>query len=178
MFPVSGLKNDDAWFEYQVTALIPPNKAGGYRKEVPKTIHTLSGTYIGAVKAGPLIFTVGEVAIDTSVPKLVNRFSELKDDGRLVTYGRIHQELPIMTEGWHVYKSIEKDLEAFQTPMENVLHQSIYMANPADYPALERIATMFYGAKLPPTTVVPISGNTGPFKEGRLEIAVIALASE
>jgi len=177
-FYISGLRNEASWVEFQIAALIPPKGSDEYSKEIPTKIHTLSATYLGVVKAGPLIFTVGEVAIDTKGPKLVNKFAELTDEGSFIPYGRIHPDLPIMAEGWHVYQSIKADLESFNTPMTNVVHQSVYMANPSDYPALERIATMFYGAKLPPTTVVPIVHNTGPFRKGRLEIAVIALSAE
>ena len=177
-FHISGLRNEDSWVEFQITALIPPKGPQERSKEIPEQIHKLSATYIGAVKADPLIFTVGEVAIDTKGPRLVDKFAELTDEGRFIPDGRIHPGLPIMAEGWHVYQSIKADLASFNTPMTNVVHQSVYMANPTDYPALERIATMFYGSVLPPTTVVPIVHNTGPFTKGRMEIAVIALSAD
>ena len=69
-------------------------------------------------------------------------------------------------------------MEHYGAPIENTVHQTLYMTNPADYPALERIATLFYGPKLPPTTVVP-SVEISPYPdEIELEIELVALANE
>jgi hypothetical protein len=45
--------------------------------------------------------------------------------------------------------------------------------NPAEYPIVERMATLFFGSKLPPTTIVPIQG-VSPFREALLEIEITA----
>jgi len=62
--------------------------------------------------------------------------------------------------------------------MEDVVHQSVYMVNPADYPVVESVANIFYGSKLPPTTVIPVLAAS-PFPSPRvpLEIELVSLAS-
>jgi enamine deaminase RidA (YjgF/YER057c/UK114 family) len=59
--------------------------------------------------------------------------------------------------------------------MRDVLHQTVYLVEPAHFPALERIATLHYGVRLPPTTLVPIRGAS-PFAGTLLEIEVTAHA--
>ncbi len=172
--PVSGIRREDAAFEYEIIALIPPKGPNEYRKETPMAVHPLCDFYLPAVKAGPFVFTAGEVGIETSVPCFVNKFSDLQDEGRFLPYGRVHEEKSIMPEAWFVYQKLKSYLEAHDSSMENVVHQAVHMVNPADYPALERIATLFYGSKLPPTSLVPIVG-TSPYPEAKLEIEVISL---
>ena len=173
--PVAGVRQDGALFEWQVVALVPPRNRDEYRKDARMPAHPLTDFYLPAVNAGPFVFTAGEVAVETSGPSLVNRFSEVQDEGRFLSYGRIHQERPIMAESWHVYQQLKSYLEACGSSMDQVLHQTLHMVNPADYPALERIATLFYGPKLPPTTVVPIVG-TSPYPEATLEAELVAVA--
>jgi len=173
--PVAGVRQDGALFEWQVVALVPPRNRDEYRKEARMPAHPLTDFYLPAVNAGPFVFTAGEVAVETSGPSLVNRFSEVQDEGRFLSYGRIHQERPIMAESWHVYQQLKAYLEACGSSMDQVVHQTLHMVNPADYPALERIATLFYGPKLPPTTVVPIVG-TSPYPEATLEAELVAVA--
>jgi enamine deaminase RidA (YjgF/YER057c/UK114 family) len=176
-FPMSGIRRGDALFEYEVIALTPPKASEEYRKEILVDFHHLTDYYVGAVKAGPFVFTAGEVAIDTTVPTLINDFPYLKDEGRFLPYGRVHEYKSIMAEAWYIYQLLKSYTEANHSSMENVVHQSVYMVNPADYPAVERIATLFYGSKLPPTSLVPILG-TSPFKEAKLEIEVVAVAQD
>ena len=173
--PIAGMRRDDAAFEYEIVALIPAQSPGEYRKETMMEVHPLCGFYLPALKAGPYVFTAGEVGIDTSVPRFVNKFSELEDEGRFLAYGRVHEEKSIMVEAWFVYQKLRSYLEAHGSSMQNVVHQSVYMVNPADYPALERVATLFFGSKLPPTSLVPIVGTT-PYPQARLEIEVVSVA--
>ena len=176
-FPMSGIRRGDALFEYEVIALTPPKTPGEYRKEILMDTHPLTGYYVAALKAGPFVFTAGEVALDTTVPTHINDFSCLKDEGYFLPYGRVHEEKPIMAQAWYVYQLLKSYTETNRSSMENVVHQTVFMANPADYPALERVATLFYGSKLPPTSLVPIL-TTSPFEEATLEIEVVAIAQE
>lgn len=173
---LSGIRREDALFEYSLIALIPPKNDNEYRKETPKAGHPFAGYYLPALKAGPLLFTSGEGAIETETGCVVNSFSVVRDEGRFVLYGRVHEEKPIMAEAWYVYQRLKSDLEENGSSMENVVHQSVYMVNPADYPVLESVATLFYGSRLPPTSLIPICG-TSPIREVKLEIEVIAAAS-
>jgi len=175
--PVSAIRRGDALFEYEAMALTPPKSVKEYRKEIMTGTHPLAGYHILAVKAGHLIFTLGEVAIDTAVPTHISDFSYLRDEGRFLPYGRIHEDKPIMAQAWYIYRLLQSHVEASRSSMENVVHQTVYMSNPSDYPALERIATLFYGVKLPPTSLVPVLGAS-PFEEATLEIEVVAITQE
>ena len=176
-FLISGIRRRDALFEIGATALIPPKGPGEYRKEISLAPHGNTGFYLPAVKAGLLVFTAGEVSLDLSVPCFVNRFSDIKDEGRFLQYGRCHEEKPIMVQAWNIYQQLKSYVEHYSSSMQDVVHQTLYMLNPADYPALERIATLFYGSKLPPTTVVPCL-DCSPYPEGEVEIELVAVAPE
>ncbi len=173
--PVSGVFRRDASFEVEIIALVPSDDPTQYRKEVRLEAHPLTGFYLSAVNAGPFVLTAGEVAIDTSVPRLVNGFDQIEGAGRGLPFGRIHEDKPIMAESWCVYSKLKDYVEASGATMGDVVHQSVFMVHPAEFPALERIAALFFGAKLPPTTLVPVLGAT-PYREATLEIEVVAVA--
>jgi enamine deaminase RidA (YjgF/YER057c/UK114 family) len=81
-----------------------------------------------------------------------------------------------MGQAHYVYGLIGEALGRYGCTMRDVLHQTMYLVEPAHFPALERIATLHYGVRFPPTTLVPIRGAS-PFREARLEIEVSAHAS-
>ncbi len=82
-----------------------------------------------------------------------------------------------MVEKWHVYNKLKEYLEACGASMDDVVHQSVYMVDTNEFPALERIAALFFGPKLPPTTLVPILGAT-PYRQATLEIEAIAVVPD
>ena len=171
--PISRLRRHDAIQEVAILALVPPGQHGSHRKVNPMAVHPLSGFYLPVVKAGPYALTAGEVGIDTSVPRFMGRYSDLGDEGRFLPYGRVHEEKQVTVEAWWVYKKLETYLKASGMTMDDVVHQSVFMTQPAEFPALERIAEQFFGPKLPPTSLVPIKGTT-PYPQATLEIEVIA----
>ena len=173
-FPMSGLRTKDALFEWQTIALLPATSADDPRKSITMAQHPLAPYQVPALLAGPYLFTAGEVAIDTSVPCVVSRCADLPGDARFMLYGRIHAEHPIMAQTLFVYEKLRSYLEAYGLGMDRALQQTVYMVNPADYPLVERVASLFFGAKLPPTTIVPIRG-VSPFREALLEIEITAV---
>ncbi len=172
---ISGTRTEDAAFEYSAIALIPPKSAEQHRREVVTLPHGIASYYIGAVRSGPYIITAGEVPVDTSVPGAIGGFADLNDEGRYLGFGRLHEDKPILAKAWFVYQRLKSCLEQYGGSMDHVISQRVFLAQPADYPALERVATLFYGAQLPPTTLVPIL-DTSPYPEAGLEIEVIGLA--
>jgi len=78
-----------------------------------------------------------------------------------------------MAQSIFIYEKLKSYVEAYGLTMERTLHQTVYIMNPAEYPIVERIATLFFGSKLPPTTIVPIQG-VSPFREALLEIEITA----
>jgi enamine deaminase RidA (YjgF/YER057c/UK114 family) len=171
---VSGTRNGEAAFEYSVLALIPPEGPDDHRRDSVMSPHGIASYYIGAVKSGPYVIAAGEVPVDTTVPGAIGGFADLRDAGRFLGIGRLHEDKPILAKAWFVYQKLKECMKGYGSSMENVVSQRVFMAQPADYPALERIATLFYGPQLPPTTVVPIL-DTSPYPEAGLEIEVISL---
>ncbi|MFQ5879331.1 MAG: Rid family hydrolase [Dehalococcoidia bacterium] len=172
-FPMAGVRREEALFEWEVQALLPPRSPSDFRKEVHLEPHGLTRYNAPAVKAGPFLFTAGEVPIDTTIPRLLDSFADLPPPVRLFPYGRVHKVPPIMAQTWYIYHLLSSYLQAYRTSLAKVVHQTVYIVNPAAYPAVERIATLFYGAKLPPTTLVPILGAS-PYPNAEIEIEVIA----
>ena len=172
-FPMSGIRTKDALFEWQTIALLPAKRSDDPRKSIAMPQHPLAPYQVPALMAGPYLFTAGEVAIDTAVPCVVSSFADFRDDGRFIPYGRVHAVNPVMAQALFVYQKLKSYVEAYGLSMDRTLQQTVYMVNPADYPAVERIATLFFGAKLPPSTLVPIRG-VSPFREALLEIEVTA----
>jgi len=77
---------------------------------------------------------------------------------------------------WFVMRTLEAYLASFGASFAQVVHQTVFIKEPRLFPVLERIASLFYGCELPPTTIVPIAGTT-PLPGAELEIEVIASAA-
>lgn len=152
-FPAAGLRFPDALVEGRIVAVYPDAKR-------PKTIkvadHGMSGAYVGAVQGGGLIFTSGEVPVQTEAGLPIRTAADLTDDMRTLDFGRYHVEALIMPQADFVLKKLKATLAHYGVSFQDVVHQSLYLTNPEDFPALERIASLYFGATLPPTTIVPI----------------------
>ena len=175
--PISGLRTPGAAFECSLIGLAAGDAVPGFAKHIELDSHGVGPYYVGAVKAGPCVFAAGEVPVRAAAgkPQLVARSSDLHDDLRLLGLGRVHPEYPLMAQAHCVFGLIAEALEKYGCRMADVLHQSIYLVEPAHYPMLERIASLHYGVRLPPTTLVPIRGAS-PFRDTLLEIEVTAHA--
>lgn len=176
--PISALRTPGAAFECSVTGLGAQHEAAGFRKEIRLSAHGVGPYYVGAVKAGPCVFAAGEVPVLATPgkrPQMIARAADLHDGLRLLDFGRVHCEYPLMAQTHCVYELIREALAAYGCGLQDVLHQTIYLVEPAHFPAAERIATLHYGVRLPPTTLVPIRGAS-PFRETLLEIEVTAHA--
>ena len=176
--PVSALRTPGAAFECSVTGIVAGHESAGFRKEIRMDSHGVGPYYVGAVKAGPCVFAAGEVPVRAAagkIPELVARAADLHGDLRHLNFGRIHAEYPLMAQANCVYELIGEALARYGCTMKDVLHQTVYLVEPAHFPALERMATLHYGVRLPPTTLVPIRGAS-PFAATLLEIEVTAHA--
>lgn len=176
--PISGLRTPGAAFECSITGLRADHEANGFRKAIQLDSHGVGPYYVGAVKAGPCVFAAGEVPVRASPghgTRIVACAADLDDDLRLLNFGRVHAEYPLMAQAHCVYELIREALARYGCGLQDVLHQTVYLVEPAHFPAVERIAALHYGARLPPTTLVPIRGAS-PFRETLLEIEVTAHA--
>jgi len=176
--PITALRIPGAAFECSVTGIAAGHNATGVRKEIRLASHGVGPYYVGAVKAGPCVFAAGEVPVAAQpgdAPVLVADAAALNDNLKHLNLGRVHAEYPLMAQAHCVYRLIADALQRYGCSMHDVLHQTVYLVEPAHFPALERIATLHFGVRLPPTTLVPIRGAS-PFAGTLLEIEVTAHA--
>ena len=95
----------------------------------------------------------GGMGINITEQRSYVAFADLPDNGRFQAFSRIDGNHPMMAKMWHIYKSAFE--KAAVTPRQ-VIHQTLYMENPAEYPAVETIARIIFGGHIPPTTVIPV----------------------
>jgi enamine deaminase RidA (YjgF/YER057c/UK114 family) len=152
-------------------------KSGEARKQIRLEGHGVGPYYVGAVQAGPYVFAAGEVPVHAPAgerPRVIGRADDLPEHLRLMNFGRVHAEYPLMAQAAYVYELIAEALQSYGCGVRDVLHQTVYLVEPAHFPALENVAAMYFGTRMPPTTLVPIRGAS-PFREALLEIEVTAL---
>ncbi len=127
---------------------------GEYKKEsaVFSTVTDAVSIYSCVTKAGPFAHG-GDVGYN--VPKQASfvSFADLGDNGRFLAQSRIDSKHPIMTKSWHIYHKAFADAGV---KADQVVHQTVYLKNPADWPAVENIARIVFGNHIPPTTVIPV----------------------
>ncbi len=175
--PVSNLRTEGANYECSLIAVRPGFERQGFVKDVRLGSHGVAPYYLGATRAGPYVFAAGEVPIDTrdGKPRIVDSAARLDGGLRFLQYGRIHREIPLMAQAQFVYELIGQGLASYDCSFADVTHQTVYLVDVGDFPALERMAVLHYGRRFPPTTIVPILGAS-PFRETLLEIEVTAVA--
>ena len=164
-FPTANLRYPDALVEGRIVAVYPDAKRP---KEIKIADHGMSGAYVGAVQGGGLIFTAGEVPVHTEAGYPIRHATDLEDEMRTLNFGRYHAEAIIMPQADYVLKKLKATLVNYGVTFSDVAHQSLYLTNPDDYPALERVASLYFGMTLPPTTIVPIHRPSNS-PEARLE---------
>jgi enamine deaminase RidA (YjgF/YER057c/UK114 family) len=167
---ISGLRDESALFEYGVIALMPPGGEADAQRAIRSRPHGIASYYVAAVQAGPLIVTAGEVPVDTERGAAVQSFAT---GARDLANERIDAHTVVMAQAHDVYEKLARVLSDHGATMPDVVHQTLYVLDGASVAAIERIATLYFGPTLPPTTVVPIA-STSPFPESRLEIELIA----
>jgi len=174
---VSGLRHLDAHFEYGVIALVPPQGKADHVRRLLDNPHGIASYYVGAASCGPYVMTAGEVPVDTSAPRVIQRFADLEGPARMLGYGRIDEPMPVVAQAHFVYSQLQKCVSSLGSSMRSVIHQTVFMTQPSDYLAVERVATLYFGATLPASTLIPIL-STSPYSAAEIEIEVVALTHE
>ncbi len=132
-------------------ALLP----GRYQAEAGMAIgRPLVGTYAAWKKAGIFWFSPGCPAVDTVRKRSILSFGDLTDNGRFLAQGRIDDMQMIMAKAWHLYQNELFGVLPFKP--SQVVHQTVYLLRPSDWPAVERVASIVFDGHIPPTTVVPV----------------------
>jgi enamine deaminase RidA (YjgF/YER057c/UK114 family) len=173
---IDGLPWKDASVSFDAIAAVPGTPS---EKENLLPIHGIVATYVAATSAGPWVLTAGEVPIsvsdDPTLPRarVIKADADLIGDGLLLSLGRVHHTDHYRARAWYVYHQLAGYLRAYDATLDDVVHQTVYLCDPTQYPDVERVASLYYGPTLPPTTVIPIN-DTSPFRDAGLEIEVIA----
>jgi enamine deaminase RidA (YjgF/YER057c/UK114 family) len=173
-FPASGVRTPAAELEGRIVAILPD---GGLTKDVRVPIHGISNSYFGAIKVGPYLFAAGEVPVDTDSWTIVDRAALLAPPRKIMPFGKPYEEPSIQAQTHYIYSLYEKTLAAYGAGLSNAVHQSVYLTNASDGPALERVFSDRFGDGPPATTVVPIVGAS-PFEATRLELELTAYVGD
>jgi len=116
-------------------------------EKAPKPI----GPYSQAIKAGPLLFGAGQIAIDPETGKLVGK--DIREQTR------------------RVLENIKNILEAAGYSLEDVAATFVYLKDLEDFPAFNEEYAKFFKEKPPARTTVEVSNLP---KGALIEISFIA----
>lgn len=172
---MSGQLPEGAVISYEAVALAGGHE--GYDHAAVAGPSGMSGVYTAVRQAGPYVFTCGDVPIDTGAPAIITDPEHLAGETRYLAFGRFHKEARVQAQSWDVYERHAASLGLHGASFDDVVHQTVYMRDPEQYPALERVALEFYAGRIPPTSLVPIV-DTSPYWEAELEIEVVAHISD
>ena len=169
-FPVTALPGTPSLWSGRIVAR---NPAGTMEKRIAGEPHALSRSYHGIVQVGPIVMSAGEVPIDLSVPRLVERPQHLSAPARGIAAGRLDRANPVTVQASHIYALLIQGLRSYDVELRDVVHQTIYLADLADLPAVLVVASAMFDGRLPATSIVPVLGATA-YDGARIEIEVTA----
>ena len=167
-----GIRNisviEEAMIVGDAVALLP----GEYHKEVG--MGGSAGIQPVWSKAGPFWFVSGDLGWNRAKHESIHSFSDLTDAGRFLAQGRFHDvHTEVMAQAWYTYQSLDRQMHDAGSELAKVVQQNLYMRDVSEYLAVERIASIVYQGRIPPTILVPVD-DIGPYGE-RLEIETISL---
>jgi 2-iminobutanoate/2-iminopropanoate deaminase len=117
--------------------------------EAPKAI----GPYSQAIKAGGLVFTAGQIAIDPETGQVVAG------------------DIKAQTE--RVCENLKAILEAAGTELESVIKSTVYLRSMADFAAMNEVYGRYFKTEAPARSTVAVAGLP---RDVLVEIDVIAEA--
>lgn len=171
---MSALPGDGNIAMFDAIAAVPSQ---GIEKSVAMAPSNISDYFVGALAAGNLVITCGEVPIDFSgeLPRVISRPEEGRNDSGAEFLGRVDPISKTQVQAAHVYGTLRSYLRQYESDLDQAIHQTVYLVDVSDYPAVSAIAKHYFGnSALPPTTIVPIR-ETSPFRtDVRIEIDMIA----
>jgi len=113
------------------------------------------GPYSQAVKTNGFVYASGQVAIDPAT-------------GQFVDGGIVEQ-----TE--QVLRNLTAVLEAAGTSLDQVIKTTVFLADMADFAAMNEVYAKFFGSEPPARATVQAAGLP---RDARVEIEVVALAAD
>lgn len=114
----------------------------------PKAI----GPYSQAIVSNGLVFTAGQVALDPQTMELVGRTAAEQTE--------------------QVLRNLKAVLEAADTSLDNVVKTTVYLADMADFAAMNEVYAKHFSTHKPARSTIQAAGLP---KGARVEIDVIAL---
>lgn len=156
----------DALIEIDMIAVA---KNGGYRPEVVETDRAPvppNNRYAQAIKAGPYVFTAGQLATDFMTAPA----AAAATDPRFPHFGR-----SITLQTAYILDNIGAVLEAAGSSLENIVKALIYLTDSRDFPGLEEVWREYFPKDPPARAIVPA---TTVMPGCRLEIQVVAVAPD
>jgi 2-iminobutanoate/2-iminopropanoate deaminase len=111
------------------------------------------GPYSQAIKADGLIFASGQIPLDPATMQLI--------------------EGDIRAQTERVLKNLRAVLEAAGSSLEKVVRTTVYLADMADFAAMNEVYATFFGATRPARSTIQAARLP---RDARIEIDVIALA--
>lgn len=147
----------------------------GEWKDTKHVVDRVEMGYLPMVtEAGPFVFTTGYIGMDKEQHRSVTDFDELTKPGNYLGSGRPDDTEVVTAQAWHTYGVVEDLLGDVGCHLDEVVHQTVYMRDLAEYAALERVASVKFDGSLPPTTVVGVT-DVGPYEGLRFEVDMIAV---
>ncbi len=110
------------------------------------------GPYSQAIRAGKLVFTAGQVAIDPATGKLI--------------------EGDVQTQTRRVLMNLQAVLEAAGTSLSRVVKTTVFMQDMGDFKAMNEVYSEFFGIKPPARSTVQVAALP---LGAQIEIEAIAL---
>lgn len=170
-----GMRNlsviEEAVVNTDAVALLP----GPSRREVDVVPERTVGFQPMWIKADPFCFVCGELGLIPAEHQSILSFSDLTDNGRFLAQGRFHDvHTDVMSQAWSIYQSLAQQMREAGSDLSKVVQQMIFVRDVFDYLAVERIASIVFQNRIPPTTMVPVD-DIGPYNNLRLEIEIISL---
>ena len=113
------------------------------------------GPYSQAIKTNGFVYASGQVALDPAT-------------GQFVEGGIVEQ-----TE--QVLRNLSAVLEAAGTSLDQVIKTTVFLADMADFAAMNEVYGKFFGSEPPARATVQAAGLP---RDARVEIEVVALAAD
>ncbi len=110
------------------------------------------GPYSQAVVAGSLIYTAGQIALDPATMEVVGRDVAEQTD--------------------RVLRNLAAVLQAAGSSLKQVVKTTVFLADMADFPAMNEVYARHFGEHRPARSTVAVRSLP---KEARVEIEVVAL---
>lgn len=144
----------------------------------PEGVPSPLAGYSPAVRRGDWIFMAGEIPVDWNgdylSPVHLGEPSGLAKDARINPYFWYGSEVEKQTE--YVMWKLAKTAEAAGVSLDRTVKAEIYIGDPSDYAAMEKVWKRWFPTNPPARCVIPYMGLGG--KGSRVEIALTLLAPD